>query len=91
MKRREGRRNAAPIALAFAALLHLIVGGLLVPIGLVAPQWAYGAFWLLWFAAIPVGWSLRNRPIAVLLVPFAVLGVVWLALILGDRYAGWTA
>lgn len=86
------RGPVALVATGVGALLHLAAGALLLATGLLAPAWAVGLFGAAWVAG---GWVMvrwRDRwPLLVPLVPFAVLGAVWLAIRAGGAWLGWGA
>lgn len=86
-----GRRLASLIALAFGALMHLIVGVFVFSSGLIAPAWAVASLALLWLVAAVALWQLRRRPIVALLVPLVTAGLWWAAVTAGDAWLGWGA
>ncbi len=61
------------------------------PVAVAAPWWAITLLVLLWLGALllAIGWF-STRPKAVALIP-GVLGLVWLATVLGGaRFLGWS-
>ena len=87
----EAARNlSAYLALAGAIVLHVMVGALLPLTTALGPRWMLAASVTAWVATAVLIWRWhRSRPIVTLFVPFALLGVWYLALQAGARYLGW--
>lgn len=95
LRDRTPARSAATLAsrtaLALGGVLHLMVGALIVGTGLVAPLWATLLPGVLWLAVAWLAWQWRARPLLVLLLPFATVGVLWLVTAAGGAWLGWSA
>jgi len=85
----ESRSRAAVI---IGIVLYLIVGYFYLFTGLMAPVPWVAALWIVWVGGLMliVRWRTR-RPYAVLIIPFAAMGLWMLVLWLGDQLLGWTA
>jgi hypothetical protein len=91
MAQQRLRTRRPPVPALLAAVLHLLLGGLVAVSGLIMPGWAVVSLGLAWLvgAAALVRW--RRRPAVVLAVPVAML-LLWLAsAVAGDAWLGWTA
>jgi hypothetical protein len=80
------------VAVAVAALAHVVVGFFYLTSGLVAPLWAIVGLLVVWCAlAMALGRLARRRSFWVLAVP-VVAAVVWVAVLsAGGAWLGWTA
>jgi hypothetical protein len=91
-QRETGRALGSLIAVVFAVGLHLVVGFFVAASGLLAPAWAVVLLLAIWITLLWMIVRLRRRtPLGVLLVPFAMAGIWYLVLTLGDVLLGWTA
>jgi hypothetical protein len=91
-QRETGRALGSLIAVVFAVALHLVVGFFVAASGLLAPAWAVVLLLAIWVTLLWAIVRLRRRtPLGVLLVPFAMAGILYLVLTLGERLLDWTA
>ncbi len=90
VEREAARKLTSYLALTAALVLHVMVGALLPLTTALGPRWMLAASVLAWVAAAMLIWRWhRLRPIATMLVPFAVLGAWYLALQIGSAVLGW--
>lgn len=88
---RSAATLASRTALALGAVLHLMVGALVVGTALIAPLWATLLLGVLWLAVAWLAWRWRTRPLLVLLLPLATVGVLWAVTAAGGAWLGWAA
>lgn len=71
----------------------LAIGPFYLAAGLMAPLWAVVVLVAIWLGlfALAIVLIVRRRPLLILPVPVAALGLWWLVLTLGERFLGWTA
>jgi hypothetical protein len=72
-------------------LLHGLLAFWIVVGGLIMPIWAVAAMMVIWAVALVLAIRSRARPVLVLAVPFATLGLWFLVAWAGDTWLGWTA
>lgn len=84
-----GRQAAIVVGVAFAALLHVVVGYFYLVSGLVVPGYALVPLWALWIVFAVAIWRMRSRPAVVLAVPFVAAGVWFVVLTAGGAWWGW--
>ncbi|MCC5947638.1 MAG: hypothetical protein JJT89_04205 [Nitriliruptoraceae bacterium] len=89
--RGSAERLSGGIALGAATLMHLTVGLFVWFTGLLAPMPVALALVALWVALAVTIWRWhRRRPLWTLVVPFAMAGVWFATITLGDQLLGWT-
>jgi len=83
-EREAARTLTGYLALTAAVVLHVMVGALLPLTTARGPTWMLGVSVVAWVAAAVLIWRWhRVRPIATMLVPFALLGAWYLVLQIG--------
>ena len=83
--------GASRLAVIGGFVLLVLVGALIVVSGLIMPYWAVGVLALAWVGALVIAFQLRERPAAVLVIPFVLLAIWALSAWAGDRFLDWTA